>query len=185
MFGLFRTRSHFVRKANSIERLKHCTLISVRNLLASLLYNLFDFQNNFLQHFVSLKPLKSSQTKLRSAMRTAAQSWLKLLVNLTWFTDGQQMVMKMPTAVDVLLELCQARHTKHVRDHALLVLRNLCFHGPSKPVLLANGECCGTVPQVKPYKYSPFHLSKANLTETRRLPHTNLSEETFKEEVPV
>ena len=121
---------------------------------------LFDFQNNFLQHFASLKPLKSSQTKLRSAVRTAAQSWLKLLVNLTWFTDGQQMVMKMPTAVDVLLELCQARHTKHVRDHALLVLRNLCFHGPSKPVLLANGECCGTVPQVKPYKTHPFTYQK-------------------------
>lgn len=58
---------------------------------------------------------------------------------MTFFTDGQQGVVKTPGAVEVLLELSGAQN-KQLQEKALLVLRNLCFHGASRPVLLVNGE---------------------------------------------
>ena len=67
-----------------------------------------------------------------------ALCWLGLLVNLTFFSDGQQGVVKTPGAVEVLLDLSTAQ-AKQLQGKALLVLRNLCFHGASKPVLLVNG----------------------------------------------
>lgn len=58
---------------------------------------------------------------------------------MTFFTDGQQGVVKTPGAVEVLLELSGTQN-KQLQEKALLVLRNLCFHGASRPVLLVNGE---------------------------------------------
>ena len=60
-------------------------------------------------------------------------------MNVTFFSDGQQGVVKTPGVVEVLLELSTAQN-KQLREKAILVLRNLCFHGASKPVLLVNGE---------------------------------------------
>ena len=60
-------------------------------------------------------------------------------MNLTFFSDGQQGVVKTPGAVEVLLDLSTSQ-AKQLQEKALLVLRNLCFHGASKPVLLVNGE---------------------------------------------
>lgn len=65
--------------------------------------------------------------------------WLGLLVNITFFSDGQQGVVKTSGVVEVLLELSTAQN-KQLQEKAILVLRNLCFHGASKPVLLVNGE---------------------------------------------
>ena len=97
-------------------------------------------QTNFLQSFSSLKPLKSSaHLKHRSITRGVTLCWLNLLVSVTFFTDGQQGVVKTPGAVEVLLELSGAQN-KQLQEKALLVLRNLCFHGASRPVLLVNGE---------------------------------------------
>lgn len=48
-------------------------------------------------------------------------------------------MVKTPGAVEVLLELSGAQN-KQLQEKALLVLRNLCFHGASRPVLLVNGE---------------------------------------------
>ena len=59
-------------------------------------------------------------------------------MNVTFFTDGQQGVVKTPGVVQVLLELSGAQ--KQLQEKAILVLRNLCFHGASKPVLLVNGK---------------------------------------------
>jgi len=96
------------------------------------------WKTNFLQSFSSLKPLKSSaHLKHRSITRGVTLCWLNLLVNVTFFTDGQQGVVKTPGAVEVLLELSGAQN-KQLQEKALLVLRNLCFHGASRPVLLVN-----------------------------------------------
>ena len=87
-----------------------------------------------------LKPLKSSaHLKHRSITRGVTLCWLNLLVSVTFFTDGQQGVVKTPGAVEVLLELSGAQN-KQLQEKALLVLRNLCFHGASRPVLLVNGK---------------------------------------------
>lgn len=97
-------------------------------------------QTNFLQPFSSLKPLKSStHPKQRSISRGVILCWLGLLVNLTFFSDGQQGVVKTPGTVEALLDLSTAQ-AKQLQEKAILVLRNLCFHGASKPVLLVNGQ---------------------------------------------
>jgi len=98
-------------------------------------------QSNFLQQFSKLKPLKTSQGRPRHIHRVVGVAWLSILVNLTFFTDGQHMVMKVPGCVSVLLEFCHVTQGKHgTSDVALLVLRNLCFHSNSKSVLLSNGR---------------------------------------------
>ena len=71
--------------------------------------------------------------------RSVTLCWLSLLVNVTFFTDGQQGVVKTPEVVKVLLELSGAQN-KQLQEKAILVLRNLCFHGASKPVLFVNGK---------------------------------------------
>ena len=48
-------------------------------------------------------------------------------------------MVKTPGVVEVLLELSGAQN-KQLQEKAILVLRNLCFHGASKPVLLVNGK---------------------------------------------
>ena len=97
-------------------------------------------QTNFLHPFSSLKPLNSgAHPKHRLITRGVTLCWLNLLVSVTFFTDGQQGVVKTPGAVEVLLELSGAQN-RQLQEKALLVLRNLCFHGASRPVLLVNGE---------------------------------------------
>lgn len=87
-----------------------------------------------------MKPIKSgAHPKHRSITRGVTLCWLGLLVNVTFFSDGQQGVVKTPGVVEVLLELSTAQN-KQLQEKAILVLRNLCFHGASKPVLLVNGE---------------------------------------------
>ena len=97
-------------------------------------------QTNFLHPFSSLKPINSgAHPRHRSITRGVTLCWLNLLVSVTFFTDGQQGVVKTPGAVEVLLELSGAQN-RQLQEKALLVLRNLCFHGASRPVLLVNGE---------------------------------------------
>lgn len=97
-------------------------------------------QTNFLHPFSSLKPLKSgTHPKQRSISRGVILCWLGLLVNVTFFSDGQQGVVKTPGTVEALLDLSTTQ-AKQIQEKAILVLRNLCFHGASKPVLLVNGQ---------------------------------------------
>ena len=97
-------------------------------------------QTNFFQPFASLKPIKSgAHPRHKSITRGVTLCWLNVLVSVTFFTDGQQVVVKTPGVVEVLLELSMAQN-RQLQEKALLVLRNLCFHGASKPVLLVNGE---------------------------------------------
>lgn len=96
------------------------------------------WKTNFLHPFSSLKPLKSgTHPKQRSISRGVILCWLGLLVNVTFFSDGQQVVVKTPGTVEALLDLSTTQ-AKQLQEKAILVLRNLCFHGASKPVLLVN-----------------------------------------------
>lgn len=59
--------------------------------------------------------------------------WLRLLVNLSFAEDGQQSILKVPGALEVLAGLAQHRRL------ALLTLHNLCFCPANKPHVIANG----------------------------------------------
>lgn len=59
--------------------------------------------------------------------------WLKLLVNLSFAEDGQQSILRVSGALELLADLAQHRRP------ALLVLHNLCFCPANKPHVIANG----------------------------------------------
>lgn len=65
--------------------------------------------------------------------------WLKLLLNITFGEDGQQMVMKINGFLDQIVEMCQYKH-KNSQHLALLILHNICFSPANKPKIIANGE---------------------------------------------
>lgn len=59
--------------------------------------------------------------------------WLRLLVNLSFAEDGQQNILRVTGALELLADLALHRH------HALLTLHNLCFCPANKPHVIANG----------------------------------------------
>lgn len=59
--------------------------------------------------------------------------WLRLLVTLSFAEDGQQSIIRVPGALELLADLAQHRR------HALLTLHNLCFCPANKPHIIANG----------------------------------------------
>lgn len=59
--------------------------------------------------------------------------WLKLLVNLSFAEDGQQSILRVSGALELLADLAPHRRP------ALLVLHNLCFCPANKPHIIANG----------------------------------------------
>lgn len=59
--------------------------------------------------------------------------WLRLLVNLSFAEDGQQSILRVSGALELLVDLAQHRR------HALLTLHNLCFCPTNKPHVIANG----------------------------------------------
>lgn len=59
--------------------------------------------------------------------------WLRLLVSLSFAEDGQQSILRVTGALELLADL--APH----RRHALLTLHNLCFCPANKPHVITNG----------------------------------------------
>lgn len=59
--------------------------------------------------------------------------WLRLLVNLSFAEDGQQSILRVTGALELLADLAQHRR------HALLTLHNLCFCPANKSHVIANG----------------------------------------------
>lgn len=92
------------------------------------------FQNNFLQNFLSL-PLPKGGNKCLSILAVA---WLKLLLNLSFGEDGQQIIVKMNGSLDQLTEMTKYKH-KNNPHMALLILHNICFSSANKAKILANG----------------------------------------------
>lgn len=94
------------------------------------------FQNNFLQAFPSVPVPKSGGSKAilaASGSGSLLGLWLKLLVNLSFAEDGQQSILRVSGALELLADLAQHRRS------ALLVLHNLCFCPANKPHVIANG----------------------------------------------
>ncbi|KAJ6664400.1 hypothetical protein lerEdw1_007057 [Lerista edwardsae] len=92
-------------------------------------------KNNFLQNFLSLSLPKGGNKSLG----VLAVAWLKLLLNLSFAEDGQQMIMKLNGSIDQLLEMT----TYKPRTNSyliLLILHNICFSPANKPKILANDK---------------------------------------------
>ncbi|XP_030068547.1 rotatin [Microcaecilia unicolor] len=90
-------------------------------------------KSNFLQNFLSL-PLPKGGNKSPSGL---ANLWLKLLLNISFGDDGQQMIMKLNGIVDLLIEISKCKH-KSNSSLALLILHNICFNPVNKPKILAH-----------------------------------------------
>ncbi|XP_042664772.1 rotatin isoform X3 [Centrocercus urophasianus] len=92
-------------------------------------------KSNFLQNFLSLSLPKGSH-KNPSNVCTL---WLKLLLNISFGEDGQQMIMKINGFLDQIVEMCKCKH-KSSQHIALLILHNICFSPTNKPKILANDK---------------------------------------------
>ncbi|XP_037829180.1 rotatin isoform X2 [Kryptolebias marmoratus] len=116
----------------------------IQNLAFSLLVNLTVSRdcrcilqkNNFLQAFLSVPVPKAAGAKATSVGGGASPLalWLRLLVSLSSAEDGQQSILKVTGALELLADL--APH----RRHALLALHNLCFCSANKSHVIANDK---------------------------------------------
>ncbi|XP_053915106.1 rotatin isoform X2 [Cuculus canorus] len=92
-------------------------------------------KSNFLQNFLCLSLPKGSHKNPGNVCIL----WLKLLLNISFEEDGQQMIMKINGFLDQVVEMCKYKH-KSSQHLALLILHNLCFSPANKPKILANDE---------------------------------------------
>ncbi|XP_075350409.1 rotatin [Mycteria americana] len=92
-------------------------------------------KNKFLQNFLSLSLPKGSHKNPGNV----STLWLKLLLNISFGEDGQQMIMKINGFLDQIVEMCKYKH-KSSQHLALLILHNICFSPTNKPKILANDK---------------------------------------------
>ncbi|XP_064598734.1 rotatin-like [Liolophura sinensis] len=92
------------------------------------------WKSNFLNEFSKLNPKKQKS----KSKQNVEGLWLDLLLNLSFSTEGQQMICKINDSIVLLLEFGETQGA--CREKALLILRNLCFHTSNKPKLLANDQ---------------------------------------------
>uniref|UniRef100_A0A1A7XBW8 Rotatin n=2 Tax=Iconisemion striatum TaxID=60296 RepID=A0A1A7XBW8_9TELE len=127
---------HSVMKLTSLTA--DCS--AVQSLAFSLLVNLTVSRdcrcilqkNNFLQAFLLVPVPKAAAAKATSGGASPLSLWLRLLVSLSSTEDGQQSILKVTGALELLLDL--APH----RRHALLTLHNLCFCPSNKSHVISN-----------------------------------------------
>lgn len=102
-------------------------------------------QSNFLQHFLSLTLPKGGNKHLSNL----AILWLKLLLNISFGEDGQQMILRLDGCLDLLTEMSKYKH-KSSPYLPLLIFHNICFSPAHKPKILANGKKphCGLLSHV-------------------------------------
>ncbi|XP_061220635.1 rotatin isoform X1 [Neopsephotus bourkii] len=92
-------------------------------------------KSNFLQNFLSLSLPKGSN----KTPGNVSTLWLKLLLNISFGEEGQQMIMKINGFLDQIVEMCKYKH-KSSQHLALLILHNICFSTTNKPKILANDK---------------------------------------------
>ncbi|XP_005065445.2 rotatin isoform X1 [Mesocricetus auratus] len=90
-------------------------------------------KSNFLQHFLSLTLPKGGNKHLSNL----AILWLKLLLNISFGEDGQQMILRLDGCLDLLTEMSKYKH-KSSPYLPLLIFHNICFSPAHKPKILAN-----------------------------------------------
>ncbi|KAM6900677.1 rotatin [Xenentodon cancila] len=93
-------------------------------------------KNNFLQTFLSVPGPKAAGVKATSVSGGGSPLalWLRLLVSVSSTEDGQQSILKVTGALELLADL--APH----RRYALLTLHNLCFCSASKSHVITNDK---------------------------------------------
>ncbi|KAA8580820.1 hypothetical protein FQN60_013778 [Etheostoma spectabile] len=94
-------------------------------------------KNNFLQAFLSVPAPKAVGVKttfIGCGGGSLLGLWLRLLVSLSFAEDGQQSILRVTGALELLADL--APH----RRNALLTLHNLCFCPANKPHVIANDK---------------------------------------------
>ncbi|KAK3799170.1 hypothetical protein RRG08_051444 [Elysia crispata] len=90
------------------------------------------WKSPFVNQFSQLNPRKR-KGKIRAAVDLL---WCELLLALSFSVDGQQIILKIPDSLTVLMDLMEAGSSSCQRN-ATLIVRNLCCHAPNKPKLLA------------------------------------------------
>ncbi|XP_059138641.1 rotatin-like [Physella acuta] len=93
------------------------------------------WKSTFLHQFSQLNPRKK-RVKVKVAIDIL---WCQLLTALSFSVDGQQIILKIPEALTVLIELMEAG-SKQCQHSATLTIRNLCCHAGNKPKLLASDK---------------------------------------------
>ncbi|XP_056009232.1 rotatin-like isoform X2 [Ostrea edulis] len=94
------------------------------------------FKSNFFKEFTELNPKKKKKNKQHKNLETY---WLELMVNLSFSTEGQQMILKTGDSVDLLLDFVDCGNGVTL-EYSVLIIRNMCCHCSSKPKLLANDK---------------------------------------------
>ncbi|XP_038666001.1 rotatin isoform X2 [Scyliorhinus canicula] len=92
-------------------------------------------KSNFLNNFLAL-PLPKTAGKPLSIL---TMLWLKLLLNMSFGDEGQQMILKINGSLELLTTMSQHKH-KNNQPTALLVLHNICFNPANKPKILADDK---------------------------------------------
>ncbi|XP_068419530.1 rotatin isoform X1 [Eschrichtius robustus] len=90
-------------------------------------------KSNFLQNFLSLTLPKGGNKHLSNLTIL----WLKLLLNISFGEDGQQMILRLDGCLDLLTEMSKFKH-KSSPYLPLLIFHNICFNPANKPKILAN-----------------------------------------------
>ncbi|BFZ19694.1 hypothetical protein BsWGS_22732 [Bradybaena similaris] len=97
-------------------------------------------KNPILNQFSSLNPLKR-RGKVKVSVEVL---WCELLVAFSFSVDGQQIILKIPDSLTVLMDMVEAGATR-CQHCATLILRNLCCHTANKPKLLATERLLPTL----------------------------------------
>ncbi|KAK1172118.1 hypothetical protein AOXY_G4615 [Acipenser oxyrinchus oxyrinchus] len=92
-------------------------------------------KSNFLQNFVTLSLSKPGSKTINPLVNL----WLKLLLNMSFGEDGQQMILKIHGSLDLLTEMLQYK-SRSSKPAALLILHNICFSPANKPKVLAHDK---------------------------------------------
>ncbi|XP_051970542.1 rotatin isoform X1 [Xyrauchen texanus] len=95
-------------------------------------------KSNFLQHFLSL-PMRKTGGRSGGPAVELLSLWLRLLLNVSFGEDGQQMILRLRGALELLVELAQSKHSS-CKPTILLILHNICFCSANKPKVLANDK---------------------------------------------
>ncbi|XP_039107872.1 rotatin isoform X2 [Hyaena hyaena] len=90
-------------------------------------------KSNFLQNFLSLTLPKGGNKHLSNL----SILWLKLLLNISFGEDGQQMILRLHGGLDLLTEMSKYKQ-KGSPDLPLLIFHNMCFSPANKPRILAD-----------------------------------------------
>ncbi|XP_078335545.1 rotatin-like [Crassostrea virginica] len=94
------------------------------------------FKSNFFREFTELNPRKPKKSKKAKSLEVY---WLELILNLSFSTEGQQMILKTGDSVDLLLDFVDSGNEPTL-EYSVLIIRNMCCHCSSKPKLLANDK---------------------------------------------